>query len=142
MCYNFFLDFAPEIQGLELTPLMGGASPAISLTWNNAFDAVPPVGYNITYSGEKLTGVIESPSDTSMLLLEDVQTSDSAVDYAYNVTDLLFYTEYSFSVAAIYNLTGTEVESSPVNVSHTTEEGGIDIITANMQQICFAFQNL
>ena len=45
-------------------------------------------------------------------------------DYSHDVEQLVFYSEYNFSLVAVYNLTGTPVRSDSVLVSHTTEQGG------------------
>jgi hypothetical protein len=75
-------------------------------------------------TGMKLSG--ESVNLTVALTLSraDVTAGPTAGEYQYNVTELLFYTQYNFSLVADYNLTGAVAQSSTQSLSHETQQGG------------------
>ena len=92
---------------LEVTQLQGETTPAVTLTWSNRFD---PSEYRLAYNATELTGLAAMLSNTTL----------STVDSNFTITDLLFYTVYDFQVVAVYDT----LESDPVSVTHTTEQGG------------------
>lgn len=108
---------------MVLTPAT--PSPTATLTWNNAFDIVPTSSFQVTYNGVSLLGGAEA-SVSIELLQGEATSSDASTDYAYNVTNLHFFTEYNFTIVAIYNLTGVRVLSDAVQVSNIeTAQGGM-----------------
>ena len=120
--YSQCIDFAPMVEGFGISSIPGRTSPAVQLMWSNPFDAILPIMFNLSYNATKLSGDEIQISDSFSLTLDDL---GNETDYVYELTDLLFYTKYEFEIAAVYNVTGTSVESEPVNMSHITEEGGI-----------------
>ena len=119
MCCYFMIsitDFAPAVEAFNLTAIPNQPSPAVTLVWNNAFDAVPPAQFELTYNG--------TTTDTTLLLTSQLQ-STRETDYTHNVTGLDFFTLYQFTIVAIYNLTGEETQSTPVLLTHKTEQGGM-----------------
>lgn len=68
---------------------------------------------------------MSEPLGTTLTLTwDDVTAGAMTGQYLYNVTGLLFYTEYNFTLVADYNLTGTVFQSSAVVVSNVTPHGG------------------
>lgn len=98
--------------------------PAVTLTWSDPFPAASPFQYQLTYTGEKLSGESQAILETLTLSQDELTTGAMMGQYLYSVTDLLFYTDYNFTVIADYNLTGTVAQSSAVVVSHQTRQGG------------------
>ncbi len=86
--------------------------PAVTLTWSRRFDEVPPTEYRLAYNGTELTGLAATLSDTA----------EPTVDTNSTITGLLFYTVYDFQVIAVYD--DFTLESDPVVITHTTEQGG------------------
>ena len=95
--------------------------PAVTLTWNDSFPEASPFQYQLTYNGTKLSGVSQDINTTLMLSSDDVTAMTG--DNLYIVTELLFYTEYTFTLVADYNLTGQVFQSVGVVESLTTREG-------------------
>ena len=109
--------FAPAVRNLTVNM---ASSRSILLQWVLAFDSVEPTDYTISYSFRELSGT--SPDESTGMLHSDI-TPDSTNDpiLTYNVSDLLPFTEYNFSVVAIY---GADNSSSAVNTRGQTDEGG------------------
>lgn len=111
---------------LMVIPMLDQPLPAVTLMWDNPFDDVPPFQFELVVRGRKLSGV---PQVTDMNVTlspeEDTNLVMSVFDHTYNVSDLLFYSEYSFSLVAVYNLTGMVYRSSAVQeLNYITEQGG------------------
>ena len=118
-------DFAPAVEGFLLVPIIATTlQPAVTLSWNDHFPEAGPFQYQLTYNGRKLSGVRQDLNLRLTLLRDDVTTDTTTGKYLYNVTKLLFYTKYSFTLVADYDLTGPVFQSSGVVRSLTTSEGG------------------
>ena len=115
-------DFAPAVEDFKLVPLTTMLQPAVTLAWNDSFPEASPFRYQLTYNGTKLSGVSQDINTTLTLSNDDVTAM--TWDNLYNVTELLFYTEYTFTLVADYNLTGQVFQSIGVVESLTTREGG------------------
>ena len=110
------LEFAPPVMDLALSPLTSGDVPGVILSWNNTFDIFPPVGFDVVTSS---MGSNETECPSAGAVMAVAGTSD----YQLELGGLLYFTNYSFSVIAMYSVAGATTKSDEVTVSHTTEEG-------------------
>ena len=94
---------------------------SLHLFWDNPFDALPPDQVIITYTATKLSGQSLVMNETLTINTTDLSSGTSS-DFSYTLSDLLFYTQYSVSMVAVYN--GNQ-NSAPVSAQGTTIEGGV-----------------
>ena len=118
------LAFAPMVQNLVATARDDVLEPSVILEWNDSFQQVPPDQFLLGYSANRLsesesTSEVPEVSEFSVNLTQTELNSSLLYDYAYTLSNLLFYTSYEFRLIAVY---GTD-ESAPVTVLHTTSEG-------------------
>jgi len=116
--FLFSSDFAPAIVNLAVQS--DPTTPSLTLLWDNPFEAIAPELVIVDYTINKLTG--EPPNDTSVIItLERANiTASGGFDSSYIIPDLIFYTEYSFELRAVYNVN----QSDPVTGNSTTIQGG------------------
>jgi len=103
---------------LELSPLTSGSTPGVTLFWNNSFDAFPPSAFSV------VTTLVGSSNVTHSSAGAAQAAPGSPSDYEFELGGLLFFTNYSFSIEAMYTVDGVETTSDEVTIRHTTEEGG------------------
>ena len=106
--------------------MANATSPSLTLVWNNAFDLVPPTGFEITYTATKLSGApLDQNNTTATFMVMNVGLSASmGSDYSYTLSGLQFYTNYSVTIIAIYS----DNQSSSVADQAVTVEGGITVV--------------
>lgn len=114
--------FAPPPTNFSIEALSNMS--AITLSWDNPFDALTPDQLLLTYYVTKLSGeALANNESFQSLTLEMTNLSlGTGSDSSYTLRDLLFYTQYNISLTAVYS--GSN--SSAVEGSATTIQGGMD----------------
>ena len=96
--------------------LLSEASPAVTLTWNDQFDS------SSTPTEFRLFIRTMGTSETRFLSPAAVMSAFGTSDYVYIVGNLT-YTDYSFALVAVYNITGMTALSEESTLNHTVQEG-------------------
>ena len=96
------------------------SSTSIQLFWNETFGSLVPT-YILTYTVNKLSG--SSPSEIfvnqSLMMACGIMGGMEQFDCSYSLEDLIPFTEYNFSLVAVYDDGGS---SSPVLATAVTFE--------------------
>ena len=105
--------FAPPPIGFNVTTV---TATSVSLQWSAQFAAVIlPERFVLSYSGIQLSGL-----QVTIAAVNVTVDSTAVASYALGVSDLLPYTEYSFSLVAIY---GDDTSTAETLTSITLQDG-------------------